>query len=586
MPKHDALKLFDFERGEVEFRDLIARSGLSNADLTKLAYNLALRGQEPSDQTAESMKALLAEPHGFGWLHQFLNEDARLESFGDHTRNESKHSSSTVSTQLYTPRWVADFLAQRCFNLTGPGTVLDPACGGGQMLLAWADLLVSAGLTPSDVYTNLRGTDLDPSAVEACRNSLKLHAVRLTGKRIEALEAIIDRNIRCLNGLDGGIDSADVVLMNPPYMGLRSMPVDLKERLKSGFRPFHQDLATAFVLRAHQLATKAVGILTQQTVWYVGRFEEARNQLLELGQIEAFAHLGPHVFRSLTGEKANVVAFVQAKQADGAQEFWDLRDDDVSQKRKNLTKPGVYVDVDALNAIPGLPIAHWLKPRHLTAFKELPTLGDYLLVPGSQNKTGNNAKYVRSVADVDSEQIRNTVGLPSASGQARWAYYSKGGRFCPWWGNWDWVVDWSEEARAFYKSNRTSNLLDDAWIDRPGLCYSDFGGRRFAARWLPKGAIFDMAGPAIFHPEDHEHELLGWMVLINCSTAVELLNALNPSIHYQVRDLRRLPVPEVEDWSELSEIGHQLREAAIVGHVAPSLAKQAEILACSYYGKI
>ena len=126
--------------------------------------------------------------------------------------------------------------------------------------------------------------------------------------------------------------------------------------------------------------------------------------------------------------------------------------------------------------------------------------------------------------------------------------YAKGGPFCKWHGNLERVVDWSEEARGFYGSNPTSNLLAERFWYREGITYSDFGGRAFSARWLPPGALFDMAGPAIF-VDQSELSLTFWLGFLNSPLVCHLLNADNPTIHYQVDNLRRLPLPAPEQLS-------------------------------------
>jgi hypothetical protein len=413
----------------------------------------------------------------------------------------------------------------------------------------------------------LHGFDLDPRAVEVTRRTLKLEAGRVLGRRDKAIEAGIDARIEVRDGLEGDPGPYDIVLTNPPYMGLRSMPTELKQHLRQRYAPYHGDLYSAFILRCHRLARHRIGVLAQQTLWYLSSFAEAREHLLTLGDLLLFMHLGPHAFESLTGEKANVVAFVQAARqqaSPGAQRqrqtlFIDLRDlgsarvkrdayadllRDESSERVKATA------VEVFSVIPKQPIAHWLPPALRQWFDRDRFLGDLADVPGRQNKTGDNGRFVRSYDELSPEQIRRVEALwPNGSDDGQWVFYSKGGRFAPWWGNWSQVVDWTAEARAFYADHRTANLLPEVYWYREGLCYTDFGGAHFNARWMPPGCLFDMAGPAIFTREPGEpgrDVLFALLAIVNSTAARELLNALNPTLHYQVRDVRRLPLPELD----------------------------------------
>ncbi len=551
--------------------ELVRNTDLSPADLRDALASFLWTGE------GDFPLPLRDEPHALGWLQQYLGEAQRRSAFEAHTARETKHSTATVTTQLYTPRWVADWLAQRCLDLVDRHdvTVLDPACGGGQMLLAAADLLIARGLGAPEAFGRLHGIDLDPDAVWACRESLKLAAARAAGGRDGELEARIDTQIRVGDGLLDATERATIVLTNPPYMGTRSMSPALKATMRS-FEPFHHDLYLAFIRRCSALADGAMGVLAQQTIWYLKRFEAARKVLLEEGRLCDFAHLGHGVFDGLSGEKATVVAFTwqpdAARSASRTTRFWDLRDAD--DKRSAIEGPPQVRDVAAFAAIPASPLAFWLPERLIRAF-EGPRVGDIALVPGSQNKTGDNRQYVCAIGDAP----------------PGWVPYSKGGRFAPWWGNWDWAVDWSDSARAFYAGNPTSNLLDERWWFREGLCYSDFGGRHFNARWMPPGCVFDMAGPAIFEASDDLDVLAALMVVLNSTAAREVLNALNPTLHYQVRDVRNLPLP---DWSDpviarLAALGHALvdatRDALENGGEAPGrLELEADRIVAEAYG--
>ena len=520
------------------------------------------------------------DPHTLGWLHEQYAATARNHSFADHVHREAKHSSATVATQLYTPRWIADFLARSTLEIAArhapgePTTVCDPAVGGGQMLLAALSVLAAdSPNAPAAAWAEpLWGFDLDDRAVEVARRTLALEIGRLSGARDGDAEACLARQLSSADSLVDpivGLGPWTTVLTNPPYMGRRSMPAHLKALLDDHYRPYHLDLFAAFIARCHDLATASVGILAQQSIWYLKRFRRAREDLLDRGALTHFLHLGAGAFWNLDGEKASVVAFVQAKnqrptievsQEVGGQDrphcqVWDLRSYRAPGGQRDAfrsTQPRAF-DLSTLDAIPGRPICHDLHPDLRALFQTLPALETVADIPGGQNKTGRNRQYVRRWSDVDAAAIRRADDLcPTGAPDGRWVFYSKGGRFAPWWGNWEWVVDWSEQARAFYQENRNSSLLAEEYWFRPGIVYTDFGGKRFNARYMPAGCVFDMTGPAIFPgpqwwPQLTEKErLAAALAVLNSSPARRMLRALNPTLHFQVRDVRALPVPALD----------------------------------------
>ncbi len=568
-------------------RELVAAVPDPMAWATRRAWELALGGGEPTP-----WDDALSEPHALGWLYQALGEDARNASFARHTRDEAKHADATSTTQLFTPRWVADWLVASAAEVTQFATVLDPACGAGQMLLAAAVHMVDRGEEPAAVFGNLRGVDLDAGLVDVCRTNLKIAAARALGGRDIEVEAAIARNVRCGDGLFDPLEPADLVLANPPYMGSRSMPPELKERLRAEYPDAFHDLYLAFVARCAALSRGASGILAQQTLWYLRRFQALRARLLDEGTLARVLHLGHGVFDALQGEKATVMAWVWLSRAGRdarAPMVVDVRSARGGAAKREATLDAVpeVLDLESLSKLPGRPLAYWVAAPLLASFGDGPRVGDIADVPGRQNKTGRNAEFVRAVADVDPAELRRADFLhPDGPEDGRWVHYSKGGPYSPWWGNWEWVVDWSDEARAFYASNRTSNLLPREYWFREGLCYSDFGGRRFNARWMPRGCVFDMAGPAIFVEDDDPDVLAALLVVLNSTAARTILDALNPTLHFQVRDVRNLPVPF---WSDevverLAGFGHELVRLAREGEDYAALEAQADRAVATLYG--
>jgi hypothetical protein len=538
---------------------------------------------------------MLHEPHLLGWFVQAFHSTRREESFAAHTTKEAKHSSAITSTQLYTPRWCADFMAKTTLEACAGDhipRVCDPCVGGGQMLLAALDVLAARHPDSNalELAGALHGVDLDERAVDAARRGIfaRMQELRETTTHTRAaLKALLSSHITDGDGLHAPRGTFDVVLTNPPYMGSRSMPPALKKMLSNHWRPFHHDLYTAFMHRAFTLAPEGrVGLLAQQTIWYLSRFEDARDALLKRAHLTHFVHLGHGAFAALSGEKANVVITLHDLARNAAEslecEFIDLRTRGESERREALLawseQPPCERDtaqpLDSFSALPGKPLAHWLAPAWRALFKgDTPRLGDFATVPGSQNKTGKNSAYIKPWKDVPGEQLGRAELLAgdAPAEEARWFFYSKGGKYSPWWGNWNNVVDWSEDARAFYKNNRTSNLLDERYWLRQGLCYTDFGGRLFNARWMPAGCLFDMAGPAIFvdglSPVAERRRLLALLAVLNSSPTRAMLNALNPSLHYQVRDVRNLPLP---DWNDDLEEA-LASEASILVHCVRAL---------------
>lgn len=146
---------------------------------------------------------------------------------------------------------------------------------------------------------------------------------------------------------------------------------------------------------------------------------------------------------------------------------------------------------------------------------------------GSQNITGDNEKYLRCFWEVSDSSINN-----------RWRFYAKGGDYRQYYGNLTFVVDWSDSARNFYSSNKTSNLLSEEFWYKPGITYSAITSRGTGFRYLPEGCIFDKGGPSI-NLRSNIPEILA---LLNTNVAKYYFWVFNPSINLQVKDIKNFPI--------------------------------------------
>ncbi len=97
-----------------------------------------------------------------------------------------------------------------------PRLVLDPSCGGGVFLIAAAEALLGAGLTPDDALGRLAGIDLDPGAVATTRAALGAWAAA-HGLDERAAEELVTLRAGDAFTLEWG--DPEVVVGNPPFQG-------------------------------------------------------------------------------------------------------------------------------------------------------------------------------------------------------------------------------------------------------------------------------------------------------------------------------------------------------------------------------
>lgn len=331
----------------------------------------------------------------------------------------------------------------------------------------------------------------------------------------------------------------DVVITNPPYMGSSSMGTKLSEYVKESYPDSKVDMFAAFIEKCNAMTSKNryTAMITQHSWMFLGSYERLRGKIAN-DDIVSLLHFGIKAFEEIGNDVVQTCAFVMRnrKVSDYITTFCrlvDVKDAKLKEQaflnRENLQ----LVKCDIFNKIPGYPIAYWVSSGFMENFKkglEIESLGEFT---GSQNITGNNDKYLRYFWEVDMNKIK----------AKDWVFYAKGGDYRKYYGNLDMVIDWTDRARKFYQTNKTSNLLNEHFWFKEGITYSAVTSRGTGFRYLPPDCIFDKGGPSI----TISSHLLEILALLNSKVAELYFNVLNPSINLQVKDIKAFPILLPED---------------------------------------
>ncbi|MDR0483395.1 MAG: N-6 DNA methylase [Cellulomonadaceae bacterium] len=147
--------------------------------------------------------------------------------------------------QHYTPRELAEFLARQTWAAMAhrpPSiTVIDPACGDGELLIAFANVASREGYTGT---VNLVGYEIDPQAADAARTRLAALKAKTTIRRADFLIAQRALSTGC----------AQVIITNPPYVRTQHLGQETSQLLAQEFSLTGRvDLTHPFVAVASRL---------------------------------------------------------------------------------------------------------------------------------------------------------------------------------------------------------------------------------------------------------------------------------------------------------------------------------------------
>jgi len=216
------------------------------------------------------------------------------------------------------------------------------------------------------------------------------------------------------------------------------------------------------------------------------------------------------------------------------------------------------------DAIPGSPWVYWITPELRMLFEKAPRLGGRTKVCIGM-RTGDNFRFLRCWWEVGVKSISfNCINAQEARQTGkRWLPYMKGGGFCRWYGNQEYVIEWYDDGKIIKENTKQRypqlgdnlgwKISNENYYFRRGVTWTDLTNGRFSARLSPGGFIFDVSGSCCF-PKDI-NLVLG---IMNSTFSQFVLKLINPTVHVQVGDLACLPIPE-----ESSDRLRELVEKAI-----------------------
>ncbi|MCA9802263.1 MAG: N-6 DNA methylase [Cyanobacteria bacterium HKST-UBA02] len=524
------------------------------------------------------LASLFETPAILGDSLESLQQNERRESLKTIQKaDKSLGLSELVAfTRVYTPSFVVDYLIDRTLAHRDPlsVSVLDPACGSGHFLVAALDALLKK--TDSNslkknltglLSERIAGADIDADALSITALSLLLCANRHgfaleDGIRAGALQLVDLESTGMLGSLYRGFPDGcplsrtyDVVLTNPPYIGRKLMSRSLKARLKEEFAGAHSDLSAAFIYRCLDMLSEggSLGAITQASIISLPTYRKLRRHLLSEFSIESVVDAGPGLFPLRSGEKINSALLIIKREKDKTErpvEFIDIRDARdrpaaLARAASGRDPERVFLvgkkDLDSLDT---KGFAYRL-PAEMLEFTGTAGKLDEISEIRQGLATTDNSRFVRNIWEVDSRDL-NRIWFPYAKGTGQDRWYSPVLH----------VVDWQNQGERIKQSVATRYpylggkvnwvVKNESFYFREGLCFSFVNSRGIAVRKLPPGCIFDVSASAIFcrnrdDDENQEDYLIGYL---NSSIMVALLRSLNPTINYQVGDLRRLPVVE------------------------------------------
>jgi len=293
---------------------------------------------------------------------------------------------------------------------------------------------------------------------------------------------------------------------------------------------------------------------------FISSYEDLRRDVRNQAAIEAMAHCGPGLFEVGNPGTLQTTAFALRKEPEAK-----ARENQVGTYFRLVYAPNSYEKQMAFeqalreknltyhlvqyvfNAIPGAPWVYWISNELRDLFTTLPLLGE-VAKPRQGLATSDNFRFLRCWWEVGRSEILFDCRSHEESQQRRerWYPYMKGGGYRKWYGNQEHVINWRQDgvelkAWAAHKYVSWSRTIKNvAFYFKEGVTYSYLTSASFSARYLPPGFVFDVAGSSIF--PSNSKQTLKLVSILNSQWAQYALKLINPTVNFQVGDLKRLPI--------------------------------------------
>ncbi|MBT9546706.1 MAG: BREX-1 system adenine-specific DNA-methyltransferase PglX [Candidatus Sericytochromatia bacterium] len=229
-------------------------------------------------------------------------------------------------------------------------------------------------------------------------------------------------------------------------------------------------------------------------------------------------------------------------------------DTDTLPKEDNMDNYFFRASAVDFKKIPGSPIAYWVseKVRDIFNFSDI---FESFSTPRQGLGTTNNELFVKYWFEVNRQKIAFNCSdkIDALNSKCKWFPYSKGGGYRKWFGNDIDVVNWLQDGIDIKEAliGKNPNIpRSESQYFKEGITWGLITSASFSARFSPQGGIFDVGGSKAFPPSDSKEYFLG---LLNSKLSALFLKTLNPTLNFQVGDLKKIPVKEVQKYKFIFE---------------------------------
>ena len=340
----------------------------------------------------------------------------------------------------------------------------------------------------------------------------------------------------------------DVVMTNPPYMGSSNMDARLSEFVKKHYPDSKSDLFAVFMQRADSLVknNRYTSLITMESWMFLSSFEKLREIVNRTKTIINMVHM-PYLGKGGTSLGINFGTAAVVMQKGYVPEYnaqyeytvyYECDENGVPFEFPTKNERWKTAKQSNFSKIPGSPVAYWASAEVVKAFSRNKTI-DECAFPRQGLATGNNDRFLRLWTEIlFSDIMRNAKDHDEFfASKKKYVPYNKGGAYRKWYANLEWVIRFD---KPNYNVLQTvgNHLPSKEFYFHESITWSKVTSGGLSMRYIPQGAVFDVAGCSIFANQNLNYIL----AFANTKVMQHLMNILSQTLNYEVGNVKSIPL--------------------------------------------
>lgn len=322
----------------------------------------------------------------------------------------------------------------------------------------------------------------------------------------------------------------------------------LKKYIEINYSDVKSDLFAVFIKKviSFNKSNGLIGLVSPYVWWFIKSYEELRNYILNN---LTFYNLIQLEYNAFEGATIPVGTFILKNEIIPNYEMIGIKLSDFkgieNQPIKTLEaikNPDCNWRFQAkqkdFEKIPGSPIAYWASDKFRLLYKKGQLLNTTSTIFEGL-KTRDKDRFLRLWYETSTKE---------------WKHYAKGGSYRKWYGNMEYVVKWGEkgdEIREFKKSSGTNFQ----YYNTPTITYSALTSYKFSGRYIDK-SFFGGGGGGITNSKN----LIYTLVFLNTRVFDFLINAISPTLNFEVGQIGQQPLILIDDINRIKIIDNLVQQ--------------------------